>query len=302
MRASRARKSIRTSASSGSSRYTATPTPTASPSATPSPTVTPTPAPEGCTPGFWRNHLADWAPTGFRPLPPDVSRFEAIFERDAFIGDPTLLEVLGFGGGGLDALSRHAVAALLNAAHPDIHPDPALDTVEEVIALWQEAFDGERDVEQTKDIFEAANEAGCPIGTPRRPAPPFRPPVRNPLAGLLAFAAPTSANLPALMARTPTATEATEPEAVLQAPSPRLPEATEAEAVLQAPLPRLPEATEAEAVLESPATQLPSAGAGYHSAFSDSWFFRAFQVVGLVACSALLLLWSALLRLRRGAR
>jgi hypothetical protein len=241
--------------------------------------------PEGCTPGFWRSHLADWAPTGFRPLPPDVSRFEAIFERDAFIGDPTLLEVLGFGGGGLNALSRHAGTALLNAAHPDIHPDAALDTVEEVIALWQEAFDGERDIEKTKDIFEASNEAGCPIGTPRRPAPPFRPPARNLLAGLFQFEVLTSANMPALMEHTLTATEA-----------------TEAEAVLEAPAPRLPEVTDVKAVLEAPASHLPSAGTGRHVAFSDSWFFRAFQAVGLVAGSALLLFWSALLRLRRGAR
>ena len=262
---------------------TATATDTPTPTPTSSPTVTPTPVPEGCTPGFWRNHLADWTPTGFRPISPNVSRFEAIFERNAFTDNPTLLEVLGFGGGGLDALSRQAVSALLSAAHPDIHPDPSLDTVEEVIALWQEAFDGERDIEQTKDIFEASNEAGCPIGTPRRPAPPFRPPSRNPLAGLLQIEARTGL-LSALTEDAPIATEA-----------------TDAEAVLEGQAPRLQEVTDVEAVLEGPAPQLPAAGTGRHVPFSDSWFFRAFQAVGLVAGSGLLLLWSALVRLRRGA-
>ena len=67
--------------------------------------------------------------------------FEAVFGRDAFSGSPTLLNVLGFGGGGLNALSRHAVAALLNASHPYVNPDNKVDTTAEVIALWQSAFD-----------------------------------------------------------------------------------------------------------------------------------------------------------------
>jgi hypothetical protein len=73
--------------------------------------------------------------------------------------------VLGFGGGGLQALSRHAVAALLNAAHPDIDTPPAVDTEAEVIALWQAAFDsGDANlIESTKNLFASANEAGCSV-------------------------------------------------------------------------------------------------------------------------------------------
>jgi hypothetical protein len=73
--------------------------------------------------------------------------------------------VLGFGGGGLNALSRHAVAALLNAAHPDIDTDPAVDTEAEVIALWQAAFDSGNatTIENTKNIFATSNEAGCSV-------------------------------------------------------------------------------------------------------------------------------------------
>ena len=38
-------------------------------------------------------------------------------------GDPTLLDALNSGGGGINALMRHAVAALLNASNPDVDSD-----------------------------------------------------------------------------------------------------------------------------------------------------------------------------------
>ncbi|MDH3224417.1 MAG: hypothetical protein OEO23_11935, partial [Gemmatimonadota bacterium] len=65
---------------------------------------------EGCTPGYWKqpHHFDSW--TGYDP----EDLFSSAFE-DAFPG-MTLLEVLKQGGGGLKALGRHTVAALLNAA------------------------------------------------------------------------------------------------------------------------------------------------------------------------------------------
>jgi len=50
----------------------------------------------------------------------------------------------------------------LNAAHPLTSPPPAIDTPEEVIAAFQAAFDS-GDYETTKDMFEDANESGCPM-------------------------------------------------------------------------------------------------------------------------------------------
>jgi alcohol dehydrogenase class IV len=73
-----------------------------------------------------------------------------------------LLQVLWFGAGGLDALGRHAVAALLNAAHPYTSPPPAIDTPAEVILAFQKAFDS-GNYEATKNMFAAANSAGCPM-------------------------------------------------------------------------------------------------------------------------------------------
>lgn len=115
----------------------------------------PPPGGDGCTPGYWkvRPHLDSWPPTGFSPN----QQFSSVFEN-AFPG-MTLREVLSQGGGGLKALGRHTVAALLNAAHPDVAYD--LTTVM-VINQFNAVFPG-GDYEAQKDFFEGFNEQGCPI-------------------------------------------------------------------------------------------------------------------------------------------
>jgi hypothetical protein len=108
---------------------------------------------EGCTPGYWkvlvhRDSWVDYSPSDL---------FSSVFE-DAFPGK-TLLQVMWQGGGGLNALGRHTVAALLNAASPDVEYDM---TVEEVIAAFNEVYpDG--DYEGLKMELEDFNEQGCPL-------------------------------------------------------------------------------------------------------------------------------------------
>lgn len=152
---------VPTATKTPSSTPTVTNTPVATATHTSSPTTTPSIDFHGCTPGFWQNNFAPWSATQYWPS----DKFELVFDRDAFPGDPSLLRVLKFGGGGLEALSRHAVAALLNASHPDIHARETVDTPAKVIALWQAAYDSgdEVMVEQTKDLFEAANESQCSV-------------------------------------------------------------------------------------------------------------------------------------------
>jgi hypothetical protein len=77
---------------------------------------------------------------------------------DAFPG-MTLLEVASLGGGGLNALGRHAVAALLNAASPDV--DYNLTTTQ-VIDGFNDAF-AAGDYGTQKDLLETYNELGCPL-------------------------------------------------------------------------------------------------------------------------------------------
>ena len=111
---------------------------------------------EGCTPGYWRQeqHFDSW--TGYAPS----DLFSSVF-ADAFPGQ-TLLDVVWARGGGLNALGRHAVAALLNAAHPDVEYDYS---VADVIAAFNEAYaSGDKDhIENQKDEFDFLNNQGCEL-------------------------------------------------------------------------------------------------------------------------------------------
>lgn len=114
----------------------------------------PPPATQGCTPGYWKQsqHFDSW-PAAYTP---NMS-FDAVF-ADAFPG-MTLLQVVGQGGGGLKALGRHTVAALLNAGNADVQNGL---TTTQVIAAFNAAF-ASGDYETQKNIFEGLNELGCPL-------------------------------------------------------------------------------------------------------------------------------------------
>ena len=109
---------------------------------------------EGCTPGFWkaRRHLTLW-PAPFTP----ATTFVTVFE-DAFPG-MTLLDVVSLGGGGLNALGRHTVAALLNAQSPGV--DYGM-TAADVIAAFNGVFPG-GDYSTLTNQFVALNERGCTV-------------------------------------------------------------------------------------------------------------------------------------------
>ena len=109
---------------------------------------------QGCTPGYWKQdqHFDSW-PAGY--LPGDL--FSAYFE-DAFPGK-TLLEVLGLGGGGLNALGRHTVSALLNAASTGVNYNLS---VQNVIDGFNNVFPS-GNLEGQKNIFAGFNEQSCPL-------------------------------------------------------------------------------------------------------------------------------------------
>ena len=122
---------------------------------------------EGCTPGYWKNNWdkwdgVSWGPTDYR----GGNLFSAVFGRtiEVTVGrrvytNPTLFQALNAQGGGINALARHAVAALLNADSPEVDYDY---DVAAVISMVQGAMpDG--DIDGVKDDLADANEAGCPI-------------------------------------------------------------------------------------------------------------------------------------------
>ena len=112
---------------------------------------------EGCTPGYWKqgHHFDSW-PASYTPN----TLFSDVFE-DAFPG-LTLLDALKLRGGGLNALGRHTVAALLNGASPDV----AYGLTETaVIAAFNDIYPGsKKQYNILKDFFEDFNEHDCPFG------------------------------------------------------------------------------------------------------------------------------------------
>ena len=109
---------------------------------------------EGCTPGYWRQeHHFDSYPA---PYAPDTL-FGDVF-ADAFPG-LSLSVATRLKGGGLNALGRHAAAAVLNAASGDVDYGA---TTGEVIDAFNAAY-ASGDYEPTKDDFEALNTSGCPL-------------------------------------------------------------------------------------------------------------------------------------------
>ncbi|MDH3646054.1 MAG: PKD domain-containing protein [Gammaproteobacteria bacterium] len=111
---------------------------------------------EGCSPGYWKQsqHFDSWA----APYAPDTS-FGAVFD-DAYRG-LTLLAVAAQRGNDLNALGRQTVAALLNAASPDVSYDL---TVDEVITAFNDVYPGSKnDYKQLLGFFKGFNSQVCPL-------------------------------------------------------------------------------------------------------------------------------------------
>jgi hypothetical protein len=115
---------------------------------------------EGCTPGYWKqvHHEGSWV--GYEPY----DSYSAVFGVAG--GGNTLLQALETGGGGENALARHAVAALLNASNPDVgYPYD----VAAVMAIVKAAYAPPFDFESAKGELELQNELDCPLGREAAP-------------------------------------------------------------------------------------------------------------------------------------
>jgi hypothetical protein len=112
---------------------------------------------EGCTPGYWKVpvHACKWPATGYDPN----ANFNSTFGVSFHGGTVTLLQAAWMGGGGYVALGRHAVAALLNAAHPDV--DYGMSEADVKAAV--QAAETSGDPNTYKDQLEYYNEMGCPL-------------------------------------------------------------------------------------------------------------------------------------------
>jgi len=124
---------------------------------------------EGCTPGFWKQkqHFKFWKGYGQSDIFSTTFGISDAYDdltikvdnQNKELKEVSLLKALQAQGGGLNALARHAVAALLNAASGANYAF----TVDEVKMMVKNAIES-GSYEHTKNILEEENERGCPFG------------------------------------------------------------------------------------------------------------------------------------------
>ena len=128
-------------------------------------TTTETTAPQGCTPGYWKNHVESWAPTGYSPS----QRLDTVFSPAGLdsLGSASLLDALSFKGGSTvtaakQIMLRAAVASVLSAAHPGIHFGPSAAVVIGAANFGLRSGIREGILDMGAQ-FDALNNAGCPL-------------------------------------------------------------------------------------------------------------------------------------------
>jgi hypothetical protein len=130
---------------------------------------------EGCTPGFWKNNAKNWEANAWcADYDPDQS-FSSVFgvtikiftggnpkSSSNYITNPSLYEALGANGGGINALARDAVAALLNTCSDCVQY--AYSDVGELITDVHDAIlAGDAAIDALHVELDGYNNAGCPI-------------------------------------------------------------------------------------------------------------------------------------------
>jgi hypothetical protein len=121
---------------------------------------------QGCTPGYWKNHTDSWPPAGFSPNQSVDSVFPNVNTYYPELGNATLPEALSFGGGpggegAAEILLRAAVAAVLNASHPQVgYPRTAAGVISDVNAALLQTRDP---MLALAAALDADNNLGCPL-------------------------------------------------------------------------------------------------------------------------------------------
>ena len=121
---------------------------------------------QGCTPGFWKNHTDDWPPTEYLTTQDVDTAFANVNTYYPSLGNATLLEALAFIGGSgnegaAEILLRYGVAALLNAAHPDVaYPRTLASVIADVNAALLQNRDA---MLALAAMLDTDNNRGCPL-------------------------------------------------------------------------------------------------------------------------------------------
>lgn len=120
----------------------------------------------GCTPGYWKNHTESWAGTGYSPGQTAGSVFSGASAFPSLASQSLLKSLQGGGGpgtlGGARILLRAAVAALLNAAHPDVaYPRTTAEILADVNAAL--ASNSRKTMLALAGELDSDNNLGCPL-------------------------------------------------------------------------------------------------------------------------------------------
>jgi hypothetical protein len=110
---------------------------------------------EGCSPGYWKNHVNLWGDTGVDPQ----ASFNDVFQVDApFTSSITMEQAINLGGGGNEKLARHGVAALLSALYENIFFPYERDNV---VAMVRDGL--KNNAEPAASELASANNLTCPL-------------------------------------------------------------------------------------------------------------------------------------------
>jgi hypothetical protein len=132
------------------------------------------PGNQGCTPGFWKNNARNWGANAWGcGLSPDMPISYIFWLNEPLvirgngkstITDPTLLEALDANGGGVNAMIRHGIAAILNACSPCV--TYAINDPIQIVYMIEDTLNGvpgAYTVDELHYMFAGYNEAGCPV-------------------------------------------------------------------------------------------------------------------------------------------
>lgn len=128
------------------------------------------PGDEGCTPGFWKNNADKHSASAWCDAYAPDDSFNDVFGVDVelrgngrnTISNPTLLQALGANGSGINALARHATAALLNACSGCVNYAMA-SPVQVIVAVQEAVAVGDEAIQALHEELAYYNEAGCPV-------------------------------------------------------------------------------------------------------------------------------------------
>lgn len=121
--------------------------------------------PQGCTPGYWKNHTDSWVTYESYHAVMDIIVFPtALYHEFAGVTIHQALSLKGGNGveGAARILVRHAVAALLNVRHSGVNYPLEKDQIKSLVNSALASLDRDQ-ILAAATFLMTQNELGCPL-------------------------------------------------------------------------------------------------------------------------------------------